>query len=72
MDTSILSGTKKPIKSSKTARVRIHNLKQQSAWDRAKKTGRKTNHNQIDGRRWKHDHPAHPYEHDIPNPTGKR
>lgn len=61
MDVSILSGTKKP-----TKKIRVQNLTRDSAWKRAVKRGKATNHSQIDGRRWRRDHPATPHEHDIP------
>ena len=47
------------------------NLRRDAALKRSKKTGRATNHNQIDGRRWRHDHPATPHEHDMPKGDGR-
>lgn len=61
MIASILSGQKRPGKG-----IKVHNLKPQSAKRIATIRGKKTNHNQIDGRRWRRDHPATPHEHDLP------
>ena len=61
MDSSILSGTKKP---SKKIKVRV--LKVRGASKLARQRGRATNHNQIDGRKWRRDHPKKPHEHDMP------
>lgn len=60
MNADILTGA---IKGKKR---KVHVLKQSGAIKAAVKRGRETNHNQVDGRRWRRDHPARPHEHDMP------
>ena len=62
MDSSIISGKQKPNKG--------YSLRRVSAEKRSKQRGRATNHDHKDGRKYRHDHPAHPHEHDIPNHKG--
>jgi hypothetical protein len=61
VDASILKGVKKAGKT-----PTVVNLKQRSADKLAAKRGKRINKEQKDGRRWRHDHPLHPHEHDIP------